>query len=370
MSRLSVLALTLHPPGRAPSQRYRLEAFVPSFAAQGLDVEMANAMSLEDERGFYGTGLRRKATAALRAFGRRLWSVRPRRRKPDVIFVQREAFFLFNDWSEWLASLQAPLVFDFDDAIWIHAVSEANRRFAFLKNVSKIPRIVARAHTVIAGNAYLGAWAHTHNANVHIVPTCVDTDVWTDAPRSTTGPVVIGWCGSPSTIEHFKTVLPALRQVKQRFGQRVAFQVMGAPTFRDEALDVRGVPWSEAAEVKFLQSMHIGLMPLPDDAWTRGKCGLKGLTSMACGAATVMSPVGVNPSIVSHRHNGLLADTHDAWVAALSELIENGRWRETLAQEGRRTVVDGYSVRRWSPVLVDLLRAAANSLAGRHSQTR
>lgn len=363
MSPLRVLYLALQEHDRSPSQRYRIEGFEPALHQAGITVDERHVLSAEDLRVFYGAApAHQKALVALKAVARRVSSVRPRlRSRPDVIFVQREAFFLFNHWSEWLASLQAPIVYDFDDAIWIHAVSEANRRFAFLKNVDKLPRIVGLAHTVIAGNDYLASWARQHSDNVHVIPTCVDTDVWTSAPRSTEGPITIGWSGSASTLAHLKPLVPALRRVKARFKDRVRIRVMGAPDFRDDQLAVQGEPWSATTEVPFLQAMHIGLMPLPDDEWTRGKCGLKGLTSMACGAATVMSPVGVNTTIVTHGQNGFLANSEDEWVARLSDLIDDHALRERLGDAGRQTVVERYSVTRWAPTLIELIETAARS---------
>lgn len=361
--RLRVLFLALQQHDRSPSQRYRVEAFEPAFRQAGITVDERHVLSAEDLRVFYGQSpIHAKARVALKALARRALSLRPHlRHRPDVIFVQREAFFLFNEWSEWLASLQAPIVYDFDDAVWLHAVSDANRRFAFLKNVQKIPRIVGLSHTVIAGNEYLASWARQHSSNVHVVPTCVDTDVWTSAPRTADGPITIGWSGSASTLAHLKPLLPALHRVKARFGDQVRVRVMGAPDFRDERLGTQGEAWSPTAEVPFLQAMHIGLMPLPDDEWTRGKCGLKGLTSMACGAATVMSPVGVNTTIVTHGENGFLANSEDEWVARLSELVEDHALRDRLGAAGRQTVVDRYSVARWAPTLIGLLETAARS---------
>lgn len=280
-----------------------------------------------------------------------------------MVLVQREAFFLFNQWSEWLASLQAPIVYDFDDAIWINAISEANRRFAFLKNVSKIPRIVSLAPTVIAGNDYLADWARQHSSNVHVIPTCVDTEQWRPAPtpRDPSEPVTIGWSGSPWTVAHYRTIEGALLRLKRRFGDRVRLRLMGDPSYRNDALGVRGEAWSEAAEIPFLQQMDVGLMPLPDDEWTRGKCGLKGLTSMSAGAATVMSPVGVNSIIVRQGVDGLLASTEDEWVEQMSTLIENEALRLKLGAAGRVRVSEAYSIQRWAPELIRLLRTAAAS---------
>lgn len=360
---MRVLFLSLQAHGRSPSQRYRVECFEPALRAAGIDLEERPVLTANDLGGFYGrTPTSEKVRIGVRALARRVLSLRPRlRSRPDVVLVQREAFFLFNEWSEWLASLQAPIVYDFDDAIWINAVSEANRRFAFLKNVSKIPRIVSLAHTVIAGNDYLADWARRYSPNVHVVPTCVDTMQWAPSPkpREPGAPVIIGWSGSPSTITHYRTIEAALLRIRQRFGDRVRLRVMGAPSYRNEALGVVGEAWSEAGEIPFLQSMDIGLMPLPDDEWTRGKCGLKGLTSMASGAATVMSPVGVNPTIIRHNVDGLLASTEDDWVSGLSRLVEDAQLRLRLGAAGRARVIECYSVQRWAPELIRLLQSAA-----------
>lgn len=353
--------LVLRNPDRSPGQRYRLEQFLPAFEKAGLEVTYSWVLDDTDAATFYGSGdLLGKARVALRATARRLASLRHLVPAPDVVLVYREALFIGGPWAEWLASLRAPVVFDFDDAIWIHAVSEANRRFAFLKNVSKIPRVVRLAHTVIAGNDYLADWARAHNPNVHLVPTCVDTERWRPgAPRPTDRPVTIGWSGSASTVAHLRLALPALERVKARFGDRVRFRVMGDASFRHEPLGLVGEAWRPDAEIPFLQDLDVGLMPLPDDEWSKGKCGLKALTSMACGAAIVMSPVGVNPQIAQDGVSGFLPRSEDEWVAALSRLIEEPELRRRMALAGRERVVEAYSVARWRQPLIDLIRTAA-----------
>jgi glycosyltransferase involved in cell wall biosynthesis len=361
MTRL--LFLGVHGRDRSPSQRYRFEQFEPTLRAAGIVTEYASALTSEEAEVFYGPhGLAAKGRLAARALARRLWSLAPRllRARFDVVFVQREAFFLFNEWAEWLAHLQAPVVFDFDDAIWIRVVSDANRRFAFLKNVSKIPRIVRLAHTVIAGNDYLASWARAHNGNVHVIPTCVDTDRWTPGPPKPQGrPITIGWCGSPSTVAHLRLAIPALERVKARFGDRVRFRVMGDVSFRHKPLDLSGEAWRPDAEIPFLQDLDIGLMPLPDNEWSKGKCGLKALTAMACGAAVVMSPVGVNSQIAQDGVSALLARSEDEWVDALSRLVDDSTFRHRMALAGRKRVVEAYSLARWRQPLIDLITTAA-----------
>lgn len=319
-------------------------------------------MSARDAAVFYGREPAwRKARVALRASARRAWSLRPRLRPPDLVFVQREAFFVGGPWAERLAARRSPLVFDFDDAIWIHAVSEGNRRFAFLKNVDKVSRIVGLAHTVLAGNEFLAAWARRYSGNVHVVPTCVDTERFRPAPRPDDGTVVIGWSGSASTVAHLRLALPVLERVKRRFGARVRFKVVGDPHFRHEPLGLVGEAWRSDTEVAALQAMDIGLMPLPDDEWARGKCGLKGLTYMAVGIPAVMAAVGVNTELVRDGVDGFTPRTEDEWVERLSQLVEDAALRRTLGAAGRATVEQRYSVRRWQEPLRQLLTQAAQA---------
>lgn len=357
--------LALQAPGLSPSQRYRVEAFTDRLRARGITISYEWVLDASDLGVFYGRAPAvLKAKVAVGAFVRRLRSL-ARRPAPDVWLVQREAFFLGNQWAEWLAAQRAPVVFDFDDAIWIRTTSAANSRYAWLKNVDKIAHIAALADTVLAGNRYLADWAGRHATRVQVVPTCVDTDHFTPpSARSADEPVVIGWSGSPSTIDHLRPLLPVLERVTRRFGSRVSLRVMGDPSFAHAPMGLRGEAWTPEAELALLQRMDIGLMPLPDDDWTRGKCGLKGLVAMAVGAATVMSPVGVNTTIVRPGHNGFLAASDDEWFEVLSRLVDDAALRARVGAAGRQTVVDHYSVTRWAPTLADVLAAAAKR--GRH----
>ncbi len=354
--------LALQAPHLSPGQRYRFEAFQPAFEQAQIEVEYHWLLDQHDLKSFYGNGsLATKGGLALKGLWRRAKSLLGARRW-DVVFVQREAFFLLGAWSETIASTFAPLVFDLDDAIWIKSMSDANRRLSFLKSVSKMRHIASRAQTVIAGNEYLATWARQHNRNVQVIPTCIETDRYRPDPVKRNSDVVtIGWSGSPTTLEHLQPILGVLARLKERYGAKVRFRVMGAPHFVDEKIGIQGEAWNPEAELVLLQSLDIGLMPLPDNEWTRGKCGLKGLASMAVGAATVMSPVGVNIDIVKSGVNGLLCATEAQWFESLSSLIENRSLREELGAQGRETVVQHYSVNGWKQPMIDVLEAAARA---------
>lgn len=359
---MRVSFLALHAPDLSPSQRYRIEAYLPYLQRRGIDVDYEWLLDREDLRVFYRRDrAAAKAWIAARSAVARFGHVTVPR-AVDLFLVHREAFFLGPAWSERLAGLRAPIVFDFDDAIWIRNVSEGNRRFARLKNISKFAAIASRAQVTLAGNEYLAAWARRYSPSVRIVPTCIDTDRF--APETHRPPrdhVTIAWSGSPSTIDHLRTLLPVLERVKHTFGRRVRIRVMGDPTFTYAPADIQGESWSPEAELELLRDMDIGVMPLPDDEWTRGKCGLKGLLSMAMGAATVMSPVGVNSEIVQHGENGFLPASDRAWFDVLAQLIDDADLRARVGAVGRATVFDRYSIRRWQQTVADVFLQAGGA---------
>jgi glycosyltransferase involved in cell wall biosynthesis len=195
-----------------------------------------------------------------------------------------------------------------------------------------------------------------------VLPTVVDTHVYRPAdPAAAGAPVTIGWIGSPSTFGYLSPVLPLIRELCERFGAR--FRVVGAgEEARAEqfpAMDL--IPWSEMREVTEVQTMHIGIMPLPDDRWARGKSGYKLIQYMACGLPVVASPVGVNASIVQPGVNGFLVDGLEQWREALEALIASPELRHNLGRAGRDRAVSDYSVLAQAPRFAQLLEQAART---------
>ncbi|MCB0770455.1 MAG: glycosyltransferase family 4 protein [Flavobacteriales bacterium] len=350
-----VLFIAAHRPDRSPSQRYRFEQFVPYWERHGFSFHYAWLIDAEDDRRFYSPGqLSAKARIFMKSWKRRQEHVRMAK-DFDLVMVQREAFMTGSTrFERALAATGVPLIYDFDDAIWHMDVSEGNRKLRWLKDPGKTARIIRLADLVIAGNAFLADHAKKYSTRVETIPTVIDTDRYRPTAKISTGPVVIGWTGSHTSMAHLKQVLPMLKAVYAEWGDRIRFRVISDRDFDGEGLPVENIRWSSATEAEDLAAIDIGIMPLPNDVWSRGKCGFKGLQYMAMAKAVVLSRVGVNPSIVQEGVNGLLAGDQDEWLLKLGQLIADPDLRQRIGQAARTTVEEHYSVRSWRDRYLEL----------------
>ncbi len=263
----------------------------------------------------------------------------------DIVFIFREALMTRSIFFEkQFVKSKAKIIFDFDDAIWKNDTSKANKLFAWMKNPAKISKIIALSDLVFAGNNYLADYAREFNKNVAVVPTTIDTEEYKRVPQRDKDYITIGWSGSITTIKHFELAIPFLKELKKKYAARIRFKVIGDKTYSNQELDIQGIAWSKESEVGELSEIDIGIMPLPDDEWARGKCGLKGLQYMALEIATLMSPVGVNTDIIEHGLNGFLPATADEWVNCISALVDDKALRYQFGQAARKVVEEKYSM--------------------------
>jgi glycosyltransferase involved in cell wall biosynthesis len=342
-----VLIICLHRENRSPGQRYRYEQYLPFLRENGYEFQLSPLLNARDDKTAYSKGRYfKKGWIYLKT-----WFVRfrdwMRMNKYDIIFIYRDALITRSTFFEKRFSRsRAKVIYDFDDAIWLPSIAAVNKKFDFMKNPGKTSVIIGYADGVIAGNKYLADYARRFNENVTIIPSTIDTDSYKVPAKwnDDAGAVCIGWTGSVSTIQHFALAIPALKRIKERFGSKVKFKIIGDPDYYCEELDVRGVRWSASTEVSDLSELDIGIMPLPDDEWSKGKCGMKGLQYMALGIATLMSPVGVNTDIIQQGQNGFLPETEDEWVEMLSRLITDRELRMRIGAAGRKTIEEKYSV--------------------------
>jgi glycosyltransferase involved in cell wall biosynthesis len=237
-----------------------------------------------------------------------------------------------------------PCILDVDDAIHLFRHGWAARRLA------------RHADLVIVGNSWLAAEWRRWNANVEVLPTAVDTGRYRLRPFPECP--TIGWIGSFGNLPYLEAIAPALAEIIRRF-PGVTIAVCSERPPKLPGVPVRYVPWSVAVEDDFLASLTIGLMPLADGPWERGKCSFKMLQYLAAGRPCVVSPVGMNNDVLAQAECGLAAATTADWVAALSNLLTDRAAAERLGGAGHALVQRQYSLTALAPRLARLVRSVA-----------
>lgn len=281
-------------------------------------------------------------------------------RQHDVVVLQKK---LFNAWQlSLLRRVSRNLVFDFDDAIMFHEIERGEPVRG--KFFARFVRTVASCRGIVAGNTYLADFAKAvlgkdavGKPRVIVLPTPVDTSSLTPASREERdGTVTIGWLGTKGNLVHLQQIQAPLREACLN-NPGVSLKVVSDA--KPGALDAPYAfkPWSQSEENGDLRSFDIGVMPLEDNLWTRGKGGYKLLQYMAAGAASVASPVGINREIIRHGNNGCLAQNDEEWATALNELIRDRSLRNRIGAEARATVEREFSLDTYSQRLCGFLES-------------
>lgn len=367
-----VRVLALSPiPIEGAGCRFRIAQYLPSLRAAGFDVTIKSFYTPEYFELVYRPGRRlRKATSFLRLALRTLRAALDAGAY-DLVFLYREAVPLGPPIIERLIARRGvPIVYDFDDAIFLPAVSEANRAILFLKDPGRVRRIIELSAEVVVGNEFLAAFARRYHSRVSVVPTAVDTDRFVPAPaRPAPRELVVGWIGSPTTFTYLQSLVPVLQEVAARHAFTLRVSGAGRPV-RFPGIKVDDVPWTLSEEVTLFNSCDIGIYPLTDDDWSRGKCGFKAIQFMACGVPVVAAAVGVNRDIVQDGVNGYLAASPAEWVDKLSSLLADADRRARFAAAGRRTIEQHYSLTVTAPALANILQRALRPVEVGQSGTR
>jgi Glycosyltransferase len=355
---MKVLAIVPHVYDTSPGQRFRLEQWEPLLAKEGVEITYSPFETPELRSVLYQKG---NAFSKIKAVGKNLGQ-----RKIDVkaaagydlVYVFREAALLGPAWFERsIAKSGVPMVFDFDDAVFVAYKSPSNGYLSYLKFPGKTATICRLSAHVMAGNQYLADYALKENRNVTIIPTTIDTEKYIPLERtSEPETVTIGWSGSFSTVQHLDTIREVLQELAKT--EKFKLRVIGTPEYDLEGVETEAIQWRSETEIADLQQIDIGLMPLPDEDWSRGKCGLKALQYMALGIPTICSPVGVNSSIIQDGENGYLADCKDEWIAKLKLMLHSPELRQRIGMAGRKTVEDGYSAISQAPRVLQVFRSA------------
>jgi glycosyltransferase involved in cell wall biosynthesis len=345
---MKILFVTPYPPGEAPSQRFRFEQYFEVLIQKGFSFSVQSFLSYADWNILYGKskGLA-KVRIILTGFIKRFFMLF-KAGSYDFIFIHREAAFLGPPVVEWILAnvLKKKIIYDFDDAIWLTDQVNESRIKKIIRWRSKVKSICKWSYKVSCGNEYLCSFARKYAKQVAYNPTTIDTTgvhIPATSSDSKKDVLTLGWTGSHSTLKYLKAIEPVLVELEKKYPNIEILIIAN----RKPALALRTLkflPWRKESESEDLSKMDIGIMPLPDDEWTKGKCGFKALQYMAMKIPAVVSPVGVNLTIVDHGINGFHAATHHEWLKRLEELINDTSLREKMGKAGREKVINEFSV--------------------------
>ena len=303
---------------------------------------------------YYAWATWRTLFSGLRAW----WQSRP----ADVLFIQK---VIFPGPVRWLLSrCRCPVVYDFDDAIFTTEVREARSWLAAWKerrNVRGLPGMLKLAAVAIVENEYTAEFARSY-CEVATITGPIDTEVYSICDRTQRKPeaVVLGWIGSATSRQYLELIRGPLHQLSKRF-PNLRLRVVGAESPHVEGLQVESKDWSLEEEEEDLRGFDIGLMPIADDPWTRGKGGYKLLQYMATGLPVVTSPVGVNRQIVRDGESGFWARSPGEWEGRLATLIENPGLRHEMGRRGRATVEKEYALAVQQKRFLGILKGVCSS---------
>jgi glycosyltransferase involved in cell wall biosynthesis len=333
------------------SSRLRALQFIPYLNSLGFVITVAPFFGDDYVTSIYYGKV--SVFGVIRSYFNRIhWMLRAR--EFDLVWVEKEMLPLLPSWIELgLIPSDVPMVTDYDDAVF-HNYDQHRRALVRWFLSGKIATIMRRADLVIAGNEYLAMYAKKAGARwVEILPTVVDVNRYAPLQTISYSRVTVGWIGSPNTARYLNFLSPVLQRIIAEHNIRVI--AVGANVGQLSGLPIEFISWSEETEVADIQQFDIGIMPLPDEQFERGKCGYKLIQYMACGKPVIASPVGVNTVIVQEGINGFLASSVEEWEKCLTLLCTDVKLRQHLGKAGRERVEAEYSLQVVAPRLAQLL---------------
>jgi len=350
-------------PIESPSTRYRLCQYFPLLREQGIECELSSFLDSSQYARFYQPGqLVEKLPGLLASCFRHLRDLLQCRHY-DAVLVSREAIPFGPPWIEELIPIlsRRPLLFDFDDATWVSYRSPTYGALGqLLKFPGKTARLIQASQHVFAGNSTLAHFASQFHSRVTLLPTTVNPDLFAPPPRPLAPPFAIGWVGSHSTSQYLRLITQAIIKVTKQI--KVNVQIIGGQIREEfanldpEVCQIRQREWKLENEIEEFQRLDVGLYPLMDDDWAKGKCGFKAIQYMAAGVPCIASPVGTNREVIEDGRNGLFAESPAEWEGAMIRLLTDLPFREKVIEEGFRTVRERYSMAVHGPRMAGVIR--------------
>jgi len=346
---MKVLFLFPYPLKESPSQRFRFEQYLELLKSKNISIKTQSFWDTKTWNILYKKGFFIKKTVGLLGGFIRRFFILFEASHYDFVFIHRECTPVGPPVFEWIIAKvwRKKIIYDFDDAIWLPDQAKESWPVRILKWRSKVKMICRWSDKVSCGNEYLQKFGLQFNHCSVYNPTTIDT-VHLHNPllykkKNSNSKITIGWTGTHSTLNYLNELVPVLQRIeKENSNVKISIIANRAPGLPFQSL--KFIPWNINTEIEDLFQFDIGIMPLSDDEWSKGKCGFKALQYMALGITTIASPVGVNKDIIDNGINGFLCSSQDDWINKLSELIQNEKLRKKIGEQGKTTVEQRYSV--------------------------
>ena len=345
---MKILILPRYEPQGA-SSRYRFYQYIPYLNAQGWDVTVKPLLSNNYIRSLYDkTPL--PVSEIIQGYFKRIIQIL-NKNNFDLIWLQQELFpWIPSVFENILVRGNIKIVADYDDAFF-HRYDQNNSFLIrnLLKN--KIDSVMEYADMVLAGNNYLLERAKLTNRNVKLFPTVVDINKFKNSNPIKDDVFTIGWIGSPGTANYLKIIEDALKEVS--LDKDIRINLIGANKIKINSVSINYIKWDENTEVEEISKFDVGIMPLPDNSWERGKCGFKLIQYLSCNLPVIGSAVGVNREIIINGVNGFQANSTDEWIKYIRLLKDDKELMLKMGKNGRRFVEEKYSLQRNVVKLID-----------------
>lgn len=342
---MKILFLVPYPLNEAPSQRFRFEQYLSFLREKNIEYTIAPFWQLKFWKILYSNRSWIKKTFGLiTGFSHRIL-ILTKLQNYKYIFIHREASPMGPPIFEWIISkvFKKKIIFDFDDATWLENVSDENKVLSKLKYYTKIKSICSWSYKISCGNNYLCQYSINYNSNVTYNPTTIDTDkIHNKLIQQNIDNPNVGWTGTATTLQYLNPLIPVLKKLSNSYKFKLCIIANKLPKFELEKLEY--IAWNKNTEIDDLLKFHIGVMPLPDTEWAKGKCGFKLLQYMSLGMPALASPVGVNTKIIDHGINGFLCSNTEEWETRLIQLLTNTELRIKMGKAAREKVIKDFSV--------------------------
>jgi glycosyltransferase involved in cell wall biosynthesis len=334
---------------QAASSRYRFYQYIPYLKAQGWEVTVKPLLSNNYIKYLYEK-IPLPVSEILLGYFERIIQIL-NKKKFDLIWLQQEAFPWIPSFIEnIIVSRKTKIVADYDDAFF-HRYDQNKNLIVRSLLKDKIDSVMEYSNMVLAGNNYLLERAKLNNKNVKLFPTVVDTNTFKNINPIKDDVFTIGWIGSPGTSKYIKLIEDVLKEVSLEKDIRI--NLIGANNIKINGVSLNHIKWDQNTEVEEISKFDVGIMPLPDNPWERGKCGFKLIQYLSCKVPVIGSPVGVNRDIISNGFNGFQANSTDEWIKYLRLLKNDKKSALNMGENGRKFVEEKYSLQRNVVKLID-----------------